>query len=1184
MRKALLTILLVAISNTPAYTDSIELSALRSLTVETKPRSNVTLVVKVHNNSNERRTVNSILELPDLWSEIIGSKPLTIDPGQSKTSIVSLFVPQETRTGSYNVSYKAFDSTNVEPVAELDFDIHVLPHLAIETRIVNAPPYVTAGETIPVSFAVMNRSNTSIEAEITISGGYGFQIEIDDINGSSIFLEPGEVKRLSARVMTRKDLERLVDYRLKVEAKAAVEVAGEAITASDHVNVEIIPVVSRSKTPVLLFPLDVSINHVGEVGVKPQSITTLRLGGEGPLDASARHWLDFEIASQLSFPDPTIPSENDIYNLAYSNEVFGLELGDNDYEVSPLLGTKKNGRGIRARVHQNRVGLSTFYYYGPISGPDDSFVGGNFNYYGLAPAYRDGYKYRTNLNLFGKIDEYLILSYLQNYKPVPENEFTVETAIGRELASGIRWAGMIAGSGNVGSVSYDVTGQYAQPGFPGSYSDRYYIDASAGLDILPDLHVGGGFRQERQNLQLDESEGNAPLTRSLKLESTVTEPASEINFSLLAKTQYRTDLLPSDSFESRMHTLRLGVNVPLAPITLRGSTRWDISSRVDEDYGSVNHQHRLTAYMKRSPDSTYEVFGDVDAYYSEIFPSSARFQLGFATTQRSRKLSWDLSFANSFYVKEGEYKGLGIFLSAGTRFRLSDKHDIVLDASYELPSSTEPQEQEFSLKAGFKTRAERFFLGTRDTGTIKGYVYSKSTEEPVRNAIVRVANRAAVTDDDGEFALYGIEGGNYHLTVDAGRTDTNLVPEVETPIDVHVDRRKTARVEIPMIKGARVEGVVSLYDVKESRSGMLSQRRAGADGLYADEDVVRTGGYSGVLVAIKKGDSVHRTISDSNGKFSFTDILPGRWVLTVVNSPLSEKQRFVDDEISFEVEPGETGSVELKIYPVQKSVTILETPRFSLGGKKDEKVEDTVDTADRTASAGTAESGDGTRTTAETRTIPDTRQESTADEEDDRIAKLRRDIELKYVDRDTEAPRLLRLDWGSSPDEAEETLLSRKTGFQPLEPVPASEAQQLLDIDVSEGAIVFRTIGAAQYGLEGLVVLSFLNTGDSNDQRYLYAAKIHISAVENNRSREDLTKLFDELLVLFTSRWKLSQEGLYQKQRYAARVSGIQTAYEIERNDGNFTIYYEDTWLTQRRSILASIMQEVKRISENQPR
>jgi len=148
-------------------------------------------------------------------------------------------------------------------------------------------------------------------------------------------------------------------------------------------------------------------------------------------------------------------------------------------------------------------------------------------------------------------------------------------------------------------------------------------------------------------------------------------------------------------------------------------------------------------------------------------------------------------------------------------------------------------------------------------------------DTPVAGAVIETERSEVSTDADGWFRFPPLRPGNYTLDVSQLPLNARLA---STPT-ISLDVGKTTDVEIPLTPVAIIGGVLF--------------NDANKDGVHQDDE----GGFAQVrmLLTDNNGNELD-TYADVRGEFSFTDVLPGQYEVSVDGSSLPDRFVFTTDE------------------------------------------------------------------------------------------------------------------------------------------------------------------------------------------------------------------------------------------------------------------------------------------------
>ena len=195
-RKRIVFIFLLLSTSVSAIDNPIDIIPRWQEIIESEPRTPVTAIFQIRNNSTERLILTSTLNLPNGWKQLIQDAPLVFEPDQSGIKILTFFIPQEAEVGLYKIEYIVKEEGIEEPTGLFRFDVRVLPSIRFELKLKRAPPYKIAGEEIEAVFVIQNNSNTDLFMDLDITSAYDFDYEIVDLPEKKLHLDIGESKEI----------------------------------------------------------------------------------------------------------------------------------------------------------------------------------------------------------------------------------------------------------------------------------------------------------------------------------------------------------------------------------------------------------------------------------------------------------------------------------------------------------------------------------------------------------------------------------------------------------------------------------------------------------------------------------------------------------------------------------------------------------------------------------------------------------------------------------------------------------------------------------------------------------------------------------------------------------------------------------------------------------------------------
>jgi len=157
-------------------------------------------------------------------------------------------------------------------------------------------------------------------------------------------------------------------------------------------------------------------------------------------------------------------------------------------------------------------------------------------------------------------------------------------------------------------------------------------------------------------------------------------------------------------------------------------------------------------------------------------------------------------------------------------------------------------------------------------------------------------------------------------------------------------------------------------------------------------------------------------------------------------------------------------------------------------------------------------------------------------------------------DANVDAPRLLGLAWASNPSQAGETLSGRIV-------LDLDEAEDLVSEDSKVPHRLITGTGVVQLGLDGTVVLSFINPVSDSGRLHLDGVQVRIDRESNGLTEQQLEGAYHDLVSLIAARWQVEPhvvEAIAEREIRAAEIANISIRLVLERESGIVEIEYRD--------------------------
>ncbi|HEX6965442.1 MAG TPA: carboxypeptidase regulatory-like domain-containing protein, partial [Gemmatimonadaceae bacterium] len=211
---------------------------------------------------------------------------------------------------------------------------------------------------------------------------------------------------------------------------------------------------------------------------------------------------------------------------------------------------------------------------------------------------------------------------------------------------------------------------------------------------------------------------------------------------------------------------------------------------------------------------------------------------------------------------------------------------------------------------------------SRHSARVAGRIVDATSGRPISNALVRLGDRAQLTDRSGRFIFSGLAPDTYYIHVDRHGLAGGQIVAGEDPLPVRVGTLETRHIELGLVRGAQLTGAVRI-------STIAARRIAGAP----MDELADSAAMPNVLVSLTTdGGTTLRRITDEQGLFVFSDLRPGRWTLRIPDEALPAHFRLQHDSIVFDITPGDTVHAGLRVVPEHRTLHIIATADLTATG------------------------------------------------------------------------------------------------------------------------------------------------------------------------------------------------------------------------------------------------------------
>ena len=867
---------------------SVTVQATTGNRIETTPGKLLTLGFKVTNTTSSKKRFESVVVPPSGWRRLAKDFPFEIEGGAADIRLLSISIPAETPAGDYSLRYKIRDAADQADAAEVVMTIAITAVTEQGLKHLEAPRLVVAGDTYKSLFVLNNKGNVPSLVRLRSTSSNGFSALPDS---AVVHLSPGESRTITVNVRT--------DLALTTKVQDILELTAE-LDAKNQMKVnsyvQVVPRVTGVEERYVRFPVTAKIRFAGESNKKGLQ---LEVAGAGVLSPAA----DDRVEILIRTPDiqqKSILGRRDEYQLSYATKTYDLFLGDKNYSLSPLTEFNRYAFGASGNARLKSVSIGGFYNDSRfLTTKQREFAGY------VSTSVLDGAQ--LGINYLRKQDARVsdVVTARSLIHAFKDHEVDLEYGVGG--ASGAWDDAFAARSTGRGSwYSYDARYVHSGSKFPGYFRDVDLKNLSMNFAPFSELRLEAYFRDEERNLGRDTNLVLAPRDRYYQVGA---------GFSNFLAVYYRSnnqdDLLPVSHFRRQDETWQIRAGFNLARFMLLGNA--DFGTIRDKIAGTDNPYKRYSLYTSIEPFDGH-TYGFTFEYTAERDPT---------TLETQHRLSGSFS-ANVFLGEATQFsmslfgnRTRGEYVQTYSLFDISFEHTFPFGHSLVLRGrqsifTPSDEKKEIACLAEYAIPIGVPIARSMESGQLAGRVIDAEKGTGVPNILVYAGGATAVTDRNGEYTFPLLKPDKYVLQVDMASAGLNKVPLQHLPQELTIVGGKESRFDISLSRSVTIVGTVLLYTAQEQAANDTSQP-------ILKEPV----GHPNVVMELSNADDVNRRLTDSRGRFAFSDIRPGRWTLRVLEGNLPQNYYFEKDAVELTVVPGGSTELSFKALPRKRRLQII---------------------------------------------------------------------------------------------------------------------------------------------------------------------------------------------------------------------------------------------------------------------
>jgi len=834
--------------------------------VQADPGASLTAAFRVANPTGAVAEMEVLL--PRGWPVLSADANTSLARGATAVRLVATVVPRGAAEGTYVVRYRlrAGDAAALDSVI-----VAVQPRRAVDVTVEEAPRFGVRGAELRVGFRVMNRGNGRASLRIAASGAAGARPD-----ARALELAPGESRIVRVAVPT-------AAASVAPTQRVTLAASGDGVQATATARVEMVSRSARAAQPTYSLPARVSLRaaSAGETrGGVPAEVYA-----SGPLTpGGARVDLVYR-GRGAAVPEL---GEQEQLSLAVRTRRGEVRLGDQFWSLSPLTTPGRAGYGAGGRVS-------------------------------AGAAWAEGFSARNR------------------FVPGAPRTTAATVGVGGQAAS---LAANYASSGEGDALTLRGRAQPAR----GVLADAEYGASGGGRAAYAHLRAGvDGAWVDARAIDADRDFAGEQRGRSLLQATGGARPAAWLAVRGMYDRERRADTLglALPGTERRSTTASAGVTIANR-VTLERRAR----SRAGESIAGAWARRSDTWYANATLRAHRWLFaggGEAGTVRDERTGGESPYRRGWVRvggTVAGQSLSAGVERTTGASVETGaEMNRVAANLSAtlhpapDTRVQLLaqvgatdwlDRQDGLIDGSVEqkLPGGhtlklrlrafpwAEPGRRRPRIYLDYAVPLRVPTARDRASGSVGGRVMDQETGRPVADVLVRVGDRAVVTDASGRWAVAGLAPGPYDVEIDPVSAGVGRVVVRPDALKVRVAGGESRAVEVGVSRAAQVRGRLVVTDPEDAEDGI-----------------------GGVVVELRNGADRRRRMTDAHGAFLVSDLAPGEWTLTVAGDGLPAYHALEREATVLTLAAGAEAEVTLRAVPRQRALKIVAGGDLVLGGE-----------------------------------------------------------------------------------------------------------------------------------------------------------------------------------------------------------------------------------------------------------
>ncbi len=854
-----------------------------------QPGLSTNFMLKLENLSPEKQSILIKTSIPEGWSEIMRYNSAELEATSKLLKIVSFYIPEGTRLGSYPVIVSIYLKNSNEMACTDSFNIQIDAKYKFNLAQVQTKDYAFDSDTFSVSYLLRNQSNTTGNFKLIIINGTNTEFRYYTLKPDSTIIDKVFVKPTkNTEKQTRKNILVVANFQ---DAKLEPQ--------KTSFSYELFPSKSAhfdrfERLPIRISGMFASSNQRGI----QEYAGLFDIVGNGWINQQKKQFLSFQFKGPNRNGDPILGS-NDAYYVRYKSKNHHFLVGDNSYSLSKLSENSRMGRGIEYRYTSEDFSFGGYVnlprYYPQIKALYAAFIE-------MKPMKNLLLSSGGLVKTFTNDEPAVIVNAGAQYVPADWGSFDAEFATGYhhgQISKAIQASTRLTFK----RIRFNASAITADANFPGYYSNTRNITAGTNLLIIKKLTANFNYSTNSSNIALDTLYANAPVSSSMNagLSFSLND---HLSFTLGASHGETKDRMETPVFNYFDNVLNSGFNLSFSTTNINLTGGYGIVTDLLEDPNGIETSSLRGALQFRHSFSTYFSV-DGSLRYQEkqhlLIETMKDLNYSFGMNFTHAKARISLKYQSNYLIED--YHKDRSLLDLNTTLRFHENHELGAVLNYNLEKNSFDQKTlRFLIRY---TYTLNFPIAKKDNiGKLEGRLINHGIPS-VEGIMLSFAGATAITDKEGKFTISSVPAGQNTLFINNSSIGINSIAEEPGPYIIQIVPGETNTFELGYTLSSVVKGFIDI--VQDDNLDNINYVSFGQN-------------FENILIEISTEKEMFRTISDENGHFVLNDLRPGTWRIKAYSNGLPKGYELERDSFDLVLKAGETQEVTIRIRKKARKV------------------------------------------------------------------------------------------------------------------------------------------------------------------------------------------------------------------------------------------------------------------------